>query len=134
MKIICTNNIAQDLEVQKITTHFINDYRCRLTIGREYLVMGMILYKKSSCLFYLIDHNGWPDWYPHMLFDVVDNSLPENWYIKLFNTNENKYLNILVGFDELCNKNKFYDELVEREEEASQIYFNRKEELQKSFD
>ena len=126
MKVICKKNTAKGLNLEEVKTLFIDEYRYRLEIGREYVVMGIVTYKNSNCPYYLIDHDGRPDWFPYVLFDVIDNSLPENWYIRVFNKGEAGNLFTLIGFDELCNDDDFHDALLNRDETAMKIYRERR--------
>ena len=92
--------------------------------------MGMLLYKNSNCLYYLIDVSGRPDWFPHLLFNTSENSLSYDWFVRVNNRGENG-IYCVWGFDELCNSEKFYEQLMERDEQAMGIYFRRKIEIEK---
>lgn len=102
-----------------------------LTIGKEYIVMGMIL--GEGTLDYLIDDGGYVSLYPYPLFEVVDNKLPSSWYFKsLKNTDENyPYQEAVWGYYELVFDDTHYEKLVDVEEEAMRMYFRRKIELEK---
>lgn len=130
MKVICTQETIQSLELKEATGHFNNDYRGRLTIGKAYIVMGLTIYKRSNCPYYLIDHEGWPIWTPYMFFNVADNKIPHNWYVKLFNKNGEGTVSILMGFNDLCNDDDFHDALADREEQAMLTYFERAKEME----
>ncbi|PDS25675.1 hypothetical protein [Flavobacterium branchiophilum] len=72
-----------------MTTVFSNDYDYNfggygIELNMEYLVMGMAIYQDSSCLYYLVDVNGKTEWFPYLLFDISDNSLPKNWFVKVY--------------------------------------------------
>jgi hypothetical protein len=129
MKLICKQKTAQGLDLKKVTIISSNNYDFGLEIGKVYQVMGMATYRDTNCLYYLIDEDGRPDWFPYVLFTVSDNVLPKNWYIKLYDQNLPGDIFSLVGFKELCNDD-FYVRLVEREEKAMRIYFRRKIELE----
>lgn len=105
-----------------------------LTVGDEYLVMGMLL--GEGCLDYLIDHVGYVSAYPYPLFEVVDNKLPSSWFFKsLKNTDENyPYRETVWGYYELVFDDDHYGQLVEFEEEAHRTYFRRKIELEKELE
>ena len=102
-----------------------------LTIGNEYLVMGMLL--GEGCLDYLIDHDGYIAAYPYPLFEIIDNKLPLSWFFKsLKNTDENyPYQEAIWGYHELVFVDNHYEKLVDVDEEACRIYFRRKMELEK---
>ena len=110
-----------------------------LTLGKEYLVMGMVLYKDSNILYFLIDEDGSPSCFPFLLFSIKDNSIPDNWCILLNPKEENRYtfenhIYYICGFKELSNDENYYFELVLREKEAMTIYFQRKMELEKYYE
>ncbi len=103
-----------------------------VTIGEEYIVMGLMLSKRANCICYLIIDDGFPSWYPQVLFEIIDPKLPANWFVKSFNANETGgTITFLSGFYELCMNDDFYDALIEGEEWAMKIYRNRKNELLK---
>ncbi len=101
-----------------------------LTIGEEFLVMGMILGK--DCLTYLINDGSLIGCYPYALFEVIDNKLPNSWFFKSFkNTDEMyPYQESVWGYYELVFDVNHYEKLVEMDEEASRIYFKRKMDLE----
>jgi|GEM_PF-749391 len=131
MKVICKKKIIEDLELKKLTTHLVNNYGYTLEIGREYLIMGMVIYKEVNYLHYLIDHNGSPYWLPYTLFDISDNNLSMDWHTNIFGETEGGDLSMLMGFYELCNDDDFYDLLIDRDYEATSVYFRRKMEVEK---
>jgi hypothetical protein len=102
-----------------------------LTIGKEYIVMGMIL--GEGTLVYLIDDGGYVSAYPYPLFEVVDQKLPASWYFKTLNNSDANYpyQEAVWGYYELVFDDTHYEKLVDFEEEAVQVYFRRKIELEK---
>lgn len=102
-----------------------------LIIGKEYIVMGMIL--GEGTLDYLIDDSGYVSAYPYPLFEVIDNKLPSSWFFKsLKNTDENyPYQEAIWGYYELVSDDTHYEKLVDVDDEALRIYFRRKIELEK---
>lgn len=136
MRAICKQTTSHGFDLKEVTTVFSNDFDYSfggygLELDKEYFVMGIAMYQNSNCLYYLIDTNGKPDWFPYLLFDIADNSIPRNWFIKVNGKNDDSDIYSLCGFDELCNDSDFYDQLLERDEKAMQIYFKRKAELEK---
>lgn len=103
-----------------------------LDIGKEYLVMGMILGEGS--LNYLIDDGGYVSTYPYPLFEVIDNKLPSSWFFRtLKNTDVNyPFQESIWGYFELVFDDNHFGKLIEMEEETLRIYFKRKMELEKS--
>lgn len=124
MKVICNYN-----DPLSLPEGIPDDFDYGLEIGKEYIVMGIITYKGSNCLYYLVDTNGRPGWFPFMIFSLKENILPSNWFLKVNGDKENSDIFSLIGFEELCNDILYYDNLTNREEEAMRIYFKRKIEL-----
>lgn len=140
MKIRCIYNTGEDLrafENKSLSKDELGRFGATghtqygLVIGKEYLVMGMIL--GEGTLDYLIDDGRAIVAYPYPLFDVIDNKLPSNWFFKsLKNTDENyPYQEAIWGYYELVFDNNHYEKLVEYDEEAHRAYFRRKIELEK---
>jgi len=130
MKVICKKNTSKDFDLKEVTTVISNDVKYPLKIGKEYLVMGIMIPKKSNCLYYLVDDFGRPSWNPYLLFDLSDKTLPNNWYVNVYEKNTSGDLFYLSGFYELCNEENFHDLLMERDENAIILYFQRKIELE----
>ncbi|MFZ1528238.1 MAG: hypothetical protein WAT19_05795 [Ferruginibacter sp.] len=138
MKVICKQTTSQGFDLKEVISVFSNDFDYSyggygLELGREYFIMGIVTYQNNNCLYYLIDVNGKPDWFPYVLFEMTDNSIPRSWFIKVYGKNDDTDIYSLCGFNELCNENNFYDQLLERNERAMRIYFIQKIELEKSF-
>ena len=136
MRAICKQTTSHGFDLKEVTTVLSNNFDYSyggygLELDKEYFVMGIAMYQDSNCLYYLIDTNGDPDWFPYLLFDITDNSIPRKWFTKVNGKNDDMDIYSLFGFDELCNDSDFYDQLLEREGEAMQIYFERKSELEK---
>ena len=103
-----------------------------ITIGTEYLVMGLIIFETYQA--YLIDDNGFISACPCQLFEVVDSKVNSNWHFRLIEKDEDIYpfVQVVCGYYELCFDKKAYENLiVEKDEESQRIYFRRKIELEK---
>lgn len=134
MKVICKDISAEKLDLTEVKTIISNEFDFSfggygVELNKEYIVMGLVLYADSNYLYYLIDTHGKPNWFPCQLFDVVDNSIPENWFMKIFDKNEESQIYSIWGFNELCNDDDFYDLLIERDDATMKIYFERKMEI-----
>ena len=51
-----------------------NDFDYGLEINKEYLVMGIMTFKKSDNLYFLIDEDSRPGWFPHQIFEIESNT------------------------------------------------------------
>ena len=103
-----------------------------LDIGKEYLVMGIIIFETHQA--YLVDDGGMPAAHPCQLFEVIDDKVTSSWHFRLIDKDENMYpfVQAIFGYYELCFDKKAYENLiVEKEENAQQIYFKRKIDLEK---
>ncbi|MGH2563495.1 MAG: hypothetical protein ACRDE5_03215 [Ginsengibacter sp.] len=137
MKAICKKTSFQGFDLKKVTTVLSNNFDYSyggygLEINKEYIVMVMMIYQDTNCLYFLIDTNGKPDWFPYLLFEISDHSLSKDWFIKLNNEEDENNIYYLCGFDELCKEDGFFYKLLDREEEAMQTYFKGKIEIEKT--
>lgn len=137
MRAVCKKTTSNDFDLKIVTTVLSNQFDYTfggygLELNKTYLIMGIRIQQNNSCLYYLIDTNGKPDWFPYLLFDIIDGSLPQNWFFKINNNNSDAH--VVFGFDELCNDDGFYYKLIDRDHDATQIYFRRKIEFEKELD
>lgn len=98
--------------------------------GKDYLVMGIIVFKTYTG--YLLDDNDSISVYPCQLFEMIDDKVNSNWHFRLISSSENIYpfIQAIFGYCELCIDKKSYENLiVEKDEEAYRVYFNRKMEI-----
>ena len=93
--------------------------------------MGAILYRDTSCLYYLIDNDNSPDVYPYMLFDVIQPKVPSDWNMRVYDKESSPYISMLLGFKEFDLD--LYENLFEREKEALLLYAKRKKELEERY-
>src|SRR5690348_12797080 len=121
MKVICKANRGHEIDYAKNDFQFFPQTEFPVIKGREYIVMGLIIYKESNGIHYLIDDDNYrPFWVPSVCFDVFDNEVFNEcfsaWYVRIFNRQEpNGTIFYLSGFDELCNNDDYYEALIERE-------------------
>jgi hypothetical protein len=102
-----------------------------IEIGKEYLVMGMILLE--SHLAYLVDSNAMVSACPCQLFEINDSTLSPNWHFRVIGHDESMYpfIQAIWGYYELCfDKNAYEKLIVEQDSAAIRLYFNRKLEFE----
>lgn len=132
MKVICKENTAENLDLEEATNILYKRYKFPLIVEREYIIMGIALYKDRNCIYYLVDDGVLPHWVPYGLFEISDKAFPPNWHIDIID--KKKYpqgdVFFLSGFYELCSDENYYDALAERESEALEIYWKRKREVE----
>ncbi len=132
MKIVCKQTTSRGFDLKEVTTVLSNEFDYGyggygLKLGTEYLAMGLAIYRSSNCVYYLVDVNGRPDWFPYLLFDVTDSALPVGWFVTIHDQkNQDGNIRLLCGFEELCHDPGFYGRLLDREEQALRVYFRRK--------
>lgn len=97
-----------------------------LDIGKEYLVMGIIM--KRGYLTYLIDDSGIISACPNQLFEISNSNIPTDWHFKAFTKEYSDFLNkeAVWGYHELVFDDSHYEKIIEGDEEAERIYFKRK--------
>ena len=128
MKVKCKYN-----DPDNIQPGIPNNFNFGLELEKEYLIMGMVLAEKQ--LWYLIDEKGKPSFYPFQLFQVTDSSISSKWYFKLYHQDDGLFpfdKIAMWGYLELCNNENHYEQLLDREQSALELYFKRKIELEKS--
>ena len=130
MKVTCKQNTLKDFDLSEVIGFFNKNAKYHVDIGQEYLVMGIMIPKYNNCLYYMVDNGDLPIWNPYFLFDISDNSLPNDWYVKVYNKNDPDRLFYLSGFYELCNDEDFHDLLLDCDKNARAIYFQRKTEFE----
>ncbi len=131
MKVICKENKAKNLDFEQDIFTFSRETEFSITYKKEYIVMGIMIGKKSNCIYYLIDDDyNRPSWLPYVLFNISHNQLPPKWYISILNKQESTgNIFYLSGFNELCNNEDYHDALIEQEPWALKIYFKRIDEI-----
>lgn len=100
-----------------------------LTIGKEYLVMGIIIFDTYQG--YLIDDDDFIFVCPCQLFEIIDDKVNPNWHFRIIEKKEDIYpfIQSIFGYPELCSdKNSYENLIVEKDEEIIRIYFRRKRE------
>lgn len=112
-----------------------------LILGKKYFVMGIMTHQRNDTLvklkqvinfddlFYLIDEDGRPFWFPYQIFEITDSSLPFEWYLRINDGSINALYKNLFGFKELCMEDEFFNNLLLREKRELEIYRERKKEF-----
>lgn len=121
MKVICKYN-----DPDNIPEGISSDFDYGLELQKEYLVMGIMIHGEE--LFYFIDENGKPGFYPKELFDITDSQLSQNWHFKSYSKDDEMYpyIQAIWGYYELVFDQSHYESLIDRNEDAMRLYFKRK--------
>jgi hypothetical protein len=125
MKVQCKYN-----NPDKLPAEIPDNFNYGLVLEKEYLVMGILLADEQ--LWYLIDENGKPNYYPFQLFEIIDNKINSGWHFRIYSEEDDVYpfgKMAVWGYYELCHDDKHYEDLVNRDVEAIHLYFKRKSEI-----
>lgn len=141
MKVRCIYNTGEalrDYEYQRLKKTSLGRFGATghseygaLDIGTEYLVMGIVVFKTYQG--YLIDSGRLPSVFPCQLFELVDDNVNDDWHYRLIEKSEDIYpfVQAVFGYKEFCHDPMSYEKLiVDIDEEALQIYFDRKAEVE----
>lgn len=116
MRVKCIYNNGQSILEDSISEGYSSGTTFDLTINKDYIVLGISLYK--GWLSYLImDDYEVPVFYPVKLFKENHRKMPDQWKFRAFNEPE-FLLKALWGFPKLIDDLDFYDSLVEGDAEA----------------
>ncbi|PTT02548.1 hypothetical protein DBR11_04475 [Pedobacter sp. HMWF019] len=125
MKIKCLYNTGEILMNSQRKPKYVseNTKYSQLKIGEEYLVLGILMI--DGLLYYLVDDGGIISECPSLLFCIIDNKLPDDWF---FSNIENEYTEIeaVWGYYELVFDPQHYSKLINMDEEAHRIYYRKK--------
>ncbi|MEO7988567.1 MAG: hypothetical protein ABI663_03440 [Chryseolinea sp.] len=128
MKVKCIYNTGKAYENYRMPVGYSSSSQFGVEIGKEYLVMGMSLWEGS--LAYLID-DGIPHLYPFQLFQIVDSRLFVDWHFRTFGVESQ--MGAIWGYYELCYSDGYYENLIEGEDSAVQLYYKKKIEFEKTY-
>lgn len=123
MRARCVSNNGKSLSQGWSALGYTNKSEFRLSVGKEYPVYGMALWR-GHLLLLLCDENGLPNWYPTEIFDISDAEMPFGWKFAYF-LEPDSLLQALWGYDELITTKGHYDALLERDEDALRIFFQQ---------
>ncbi|HWK22295.1 MAG TPA: hypothetical protein VNS08_04595 [Ureibacillus sp.] len=88
---------------------------------------GMIIYE-DGLRYLLFDDCETPYWYPAELFEVVENKIAESWYYK-FLQHSDEAISAIWGYFELVHSEKHFDGLSEQEQQAVDLFFERRKDI-----
>ncbi len=123
MKVICKHTNGNGFSQDQLPFGFNPVSQTNLILDKEYLVMGIYLFKQH--IYYLVDENSKPYWFPCILFEISDSCISPNWHFMISNA-ENAQIESIQGYYELCHVDGYNDRLMERYEEEMRTYFKQK--------
>jgi len=98
-----------------------------LTVGSDYLVMGMALFQ-TGLIVLVRDDTGRPNWYPIGLFYLVDQTIPADWEFAITDAKSASGVGPAEGvaaqwgYRELIQTPSHHEELIERVPSALKIF------------
>ena|SRR2546423_874979 len=125
MRVACTTDSGRDLSADHFAKGYSASSSFDLTPGKEYVVYGISLWR--GLLLYLILGEGQrPAWYPAELFSVTRSEIPSGWYFAFFSPKDGAGLSGVWGYDELVNREGYFDMLAELDREAAEVFERRR--------
>jgi hypothetical protein len=131
MLVKCLFNTGKNLSKNYILAGDTIETDFQINIGELYNVYGVNVWKGT--INYLISSEKWrnrPLWIPAELFEIVNTTIPNNWHFKFYGYPDER-LNAILGYEEMVTNQKHYDELIEREGDALDIFHSRQREIDK---
>ncbi len=123
MKVKCIINTPDSIKIDNL-----KNFNLGLILGKEYLIMGMTV--SNEHIWYLIDEQTKPNFYPSVLFDVVENTISEEWFFRLIDASSDDTApfgkTAMWGYEELILDSLHYENLLMRKSEALHKYFEVK--------
>lgn len=92
-----------------------------VSIGKEYLVLGVALWH-SVILLLVLDDTNLPYWYPVELFCMTDARLPDDWFFSVSAATEHG-VQAIWGYEHLVTDSSHYGALLERDPEALRLFY-----------
>ena len=134
MKVKGILNKGTDLSQKTIESGYIREAQYSIDIGEIRVVYGIMLLR--GCVRYLLSEDAKcaPFWESADFFEVVDPLLPMEWYFSLtVLADDDEYTQgfqkAIWGYKEMALDENHYEDLIEREPEALDIFFKRKKEI-----
>jgi hypothetical protein len=131
MKVKCLFNTGRNLSQKFLDEGWTKESKMQLNLNSENVVYGISYFKNDSCYFLICDKYLKPFWYPDEIFEISNNKLSSLWYF--INCNEPLGMQVIWGYEELVNIDNHNDNLMEREDEALEIFYKRKKEMDMEF-
>jgi hypothetical protein len=124
MRVICKYINGNDFALDQLPIGFNKETQTNLVLQKEYSVMGILVFEKH--LYYLVDEDSKPYWFPCILFEISDSKINSNWHFKILSDAEGPLVESILGYFELCFLEGHNDRLMERNSDDLQIYFKQK--------
>lgn len=129
MRVKCQSNTGGGLPtgIRDKALGLIADAEFPLTVGRSYAVYALTVFAGDTW-YYLLDDDdrAVPIWYPAVLFEVTDESIPDDWVFGYVRPRSDDGGYPVVSFPEWALDRHFYERLAEGSAEAQEIFARRR--------
>jgi hypothetical protein len=122
MRVTCKANTANAIPPGQISNFVVDPDQAvfHISVGTEYFVSAMALYK-SSLILLLVDDTEKPNWYPIQMFSVIEGKLPSDWFFSTTVATQHG-VDAVWGYEQLVANPKHYEELIERDPDALRAF------------
>jgi hypothetical protein len=97
--------------------------------GKEYTVYGVMIFKDVTNYLVIPYEAAWPNWFAAELFEITEKLLPAEWYFQYFGINHPSGYQFLMGYKEMTIDELHVIALINREQDAMEIFLKRKAEV-----
>jgi hypothetical protein len=111
MRVTCNANTGKALTTKYLVGNTPESI-FHVTIGREYAVFSVAVYRGATMLL-LSDDSNLPNWYPVDLFSISDARVPQDWLSAAY-AGTGDHLQFLIGYERIVSDESHYDGLLER--------------------
>lgn len=95
-----------------------------VTAGKEYEVQSISLFNGIVSL-QIVDDIDYPAWYPFVLFEIVEGSLPSDWQCRLFPNNDITGVTMILGPEFIVKDEAAYEAMVELDPDQVDRFWKR---------
>ena len=130
MKVQCRTVDPAEIGLPSLGVYYTQETVFHVTLGTEYVVMGMGIFKHSLVLL-ICDETERPNWLPIGLFEVTDTLMPATWQFRLLDgvaassAQPSVGWIALWGYPELAVDSQHIDKLIERDPDALAVFQRR---------
>ena len=125
MKVECIENSADNWADSLSSLGYTAESQFDMAIGKVYTVYAICLW--GEALHYLLEAvAGRPAWYPAVLFEVRNTTMPSSWHFAYWGRDRSNVIKAVWGYEELIGSEGHFDALSEQDQEAIRIFGQRK--------
>ncbi len=124
MKVKAVSTNASSLPERYYASGYTRSSVFHIAVEQEYQVYGICVLK-DILLYLIVDSTQRPNWYPSYLFRVTDSRIPDDWHYAHFDEDTMGGPSAVWGYKELATDQDHYNGLVERRENAMELFWKR---------